>query len=309
MTSETPEHSHYFDHIYLPDAHERNARRTIWVIALTSLTMIVEIVAGFLTGSMALLADGFHMATHAGALAVAAFAYAYARRHARNARFTFGTGKVGDLAGFASAVMLGLASLGIAVESANRLWSPHMVDFGDATVVAVVGLIVNLISAWMLMDDDHHNHSNGHDDHRHSHKHGGTDNNLRAAYLHVLADAVTSVAAIVALLAGRYLGWIWLDPLIGIAGAIIIARWAWLLMKDTASILLDTAEPELAERIKLIAKQARAQISDLHVWRVGPHAHAVIVSLSGEEGDVAEIRTSLHALPNIVHVTVERCPD
>jgi len=303
------DHQHYFDHIYLPDTHDRNARRTHWVIALTAVTMVVEIVAGWMTGSMALLADGFHMATHAGALLIAAFAYAYARKHAQNARFTFGTGKVGDLAGFASAIMLGLASLGIAAESAQRLWDPHKVNFADATLVAVIGLVVNLLSAWLLMDEGHHHgHDHGHGGHAHGHAHAHSDNNLRAAYLHVLADALTSVAAIAALLAGRYLGWVWLDPVIGIVGAIIIARWAWSLMKDTSSILLDTAEPELAGTIKTITEQEGAIIADLHVWRIGPQAHAAIVSISGEGGDVVQLRAALHDLPRLVHVTIERWP-
>jgi len=305
------EHSHYFDHSFLPDTQDSNARRTHWVIALTALTMVAEIVAGWMTGSMALLADGFHMATHAGALLIAAFAYSFARKHANNAHFTFGTRKVGDLAGFASAVMLALASLGIAAESTQRLWSPHPVDFADATLVAVIGLIVNLLSAWLLMErghDHHHGHHHGHShDHGHAHQHG--DNNLRAAYLHVLADALTSVAAIAALLAGRYLGWVWLDPVIGVVGALIIARWSWALMKDTASVLLDTAEPELAARIKEVSAQSGATIADLHVWRIGPHAHAAIVSLSGKGGDTVQLRKSLHALPNVVHVTVERWAD
>jgi len=306
MTGQRYEPSHYFDHVYLPAAHDRNARRTNWVIALTAVTMVVEIVAGWATGSMALLADGFHMATHAGALAVAAAAYAFARRHARNPHFTFGTGKVGDLAGFASAIMLALASIGIAAESLHRLWEPLRVNFGDATLVAVIGLAVNLISAVLLMEEEHHHH---HDDHNHGHDHGHGhgDSNLRAAYLHVLADALTSVAAIAALLAGRYLGWLWLDPVIGIAGAIVIARWSWSLMRDTASVLLDTAEPELAAAIRETVEAAGATIADLHVWRVGPHAHAAIVSVGGEAGDTRAIRAALHDLPRIVHVTVERC--
>jgi len=315
MATPPHEHSHYFDHVYLPDTLEDNARRTHWVIALTTVTMVVEILAGWWTGSMALLADGFHMGTHAGALAIAAAAYAFARNHASNARFTFGTGKVGDLAGFASAVILGVASIAIAVESGQRLFSPHPVDFGDATLVAVIGLGVNLLSAVLLMERGHghhhgHGHSHDHDHHDHTHgkAHAHSDNNLRAAYLHVLADALTSVAAIGALLAGRYLGWVWLDPVIGVVGSLVIARWAWALMKDTAEILLDTAEPELAATIKTIATGAGATICDLHVWRIGPHAHAAIVSLSGAAGDEVKLRHDLHALPNIVHVTVERWP-
>jgi len=304
MSGDMHEHSHYFDHVYLPDSHGRNEQRTRWVITLTALTMVVEIVAGWLTGSMALLADGFHMATHAGALAVAAIAYAYARAHANNARYTFGTGKVGDLAGFASAIMLGLASLGIAAESLRRLWDPQHVDFGDATLVAVIGLAVNLVSAWLLMEGGHHHHHGHETGHHHEHR----DSNLRAAYLHVLADALTSVAAIVALLAGRYLGWVWLDPVIGVAGAIVIASWAWGLIKDTSGILLDTAEPELAATIRETAERTGATVADLHVWRIGPRAHAAIVSVTGDGGDTAAIRAALHAMPHVVHVTVERCP-
>lgn len=303
MSTAPPEHTHYYDHIYLPHTHERNARRTNWVIGLTVVTMVVEIAAGWLTGSMALLADGFHMATHAGALAIAALAYAFARRHARNARFTFGTGKVGDLAGFASAILLAVAALGIAAESTARLFHLRRIDFDEALLVAAIGLAVNLISAWMLMD--RHDHSHNHD---HDHHHAHADTNLRAAYLHVLADALTSVAAIAALLGGRYLGWLWLDPLIGIAGAAIILRWAWGLMRDAAAILLDTAEPEHAAAIERIVTEAGGGIADLHVWRLGPHAHAAIVSLVGDGGDAQAIRRAIHALPHFVHVTVERQP-
>ncbi|MDX3911749.1 MAG: CDF family Co(II)/Ni(II) efflux transporter DmeF [Sphingobium sp.] len=307
---------HYFDHIYLASGHDRNAKKTLWVVWLTAVTMVVEIAAGWATGSMALLADGFHMATHAGALGVAALAYRYARTHARDPRFTFGTGKVGDLAGFASALLLGVVSLGIAIESGMRLLQPIHVDFGEATLVACVGLAINIVSAFMLAEDhSHHGHSHGHthdhapppDHHDHDHavstgKHG--DNNLRAAYVHVLADALTSVLAIAALLGGRYLGWLWLDPVIGIMGAVVIARWAWGLMADTASILLDTAEPQLTARIRALTEAQGATIADLHVWRVGPHAHAAIISLSGP-ADSTTIRAKTLALPGMEHVTVE----
>ena len=295
------EESHYFDHIYLSDGHDKNARRTLWVVWLTAATMVVEIVAGWMTGSMALLADGFHMATHAGALAVAAAAYGYARRHARNPRFTFGTGKVGDLAGFASALLLGVMALFIAIESGMRFLEPVQVAFGEATLVAIVGLIINIISAFLLGHDHSHDHDHGHGD---DHQHGHADNNLRAAYVHVLTDALTSVLAIAALLAGRYLGWGWLDPAVGILGSIVIARWAWGLMKDTAAILLDTAEPALTAKVRALAEAEGATIRDLHVWRIGPHAHAVILSLApGANG--AAVRARLHALPRMAHVTVE----
>lgn len=304
------EQQHYFDHIYLSAGHDQNARRTLWVVWLTAATMVVEIVFGWITGSMALLADGFHMATHAGALAVAAAAYGYARRHARNPRFTFGTGKVGDLSGFASALLLGVTALLILVESATRFFEPVSVKFGEATLVAVVGLAINLISAVLLGHDhshDHHGHGHGHGhdhDAGHDHKHGHADNNLRAAYVHVLTDALTSVLAIAALLAGRYMGWLWLDPAVGILGAVVIARWAWGLMKDTASILLDTAEPALMKRIKDLVEAEGGTIRDLHVWRIGPHAHAAIISLS-PGGNVAAVRQRVRALPRMEHVTVE----
>lgn len=309
MTAEPHEQTHYFDHVYLPEGHDRNARRTHMVIALTLLTMVVEIVAGWITGSMALLADGFHMATHAGALAVAAAAYSYARRHARNARFTFGTGKVGDLAGFASALLLAVVSLGIAGESIARLFTPAQVAFGDATLVAIIGLIINLLSALMLGHGHDHGHEHGHDhsnghEHGHGHGHGHGDNNLRAAYVHVLADALTSVLAIAALLAGRYLGWWWLDPAVGILGSVVIARWSWGLMKDTASVLLDTAEPALMARVRGLVEAEGATIADLHVWRIGPHAHAAIVSLA-DGADPAAIRARLREVPVLEHVTIE----
>lgn len=295
------EDSHYFDHIYLVAGHDQNARRTLWVVWLTATTMVVEILFGWLTGSMALLADGFHMATHAGALAVAAAAYGYARRHARNPRYTFGTGKVGDLAGFASALLLGATALFIAVESTMRLFQPIQVAFGEATLVAIVGLVINIISALLLK----HDHSHGHEhDHGHDHAQGHADNNLRAAYLHVLTDALTSVLAIAALLAGRYLGWSWMDPAVGLLGAVVIARWAWGLMKDTAAILLDTAEPALMTRVRTLAEAEGATIRDLHVWRIGPHAHAAIISLAAG-ADAGRVRERVRTLPRMAHVTVE----
>ncbi|WP_088185201.1 CDF family Co(II)/Ni(II) efflux transporter DmeF [Sphingobium sp. Z007] len=300
--SDDGEESHYFDHIYLSAGHDQNAKRTMWVVWLTAATMVVEIAAGWMTGSMALLADGFHMATHAGALAVAAAAYGYAKRHARNPRYTFGTGKVGDLSGFASALLLGVTALFIAVESGMRLFQPIHVAFGEATLVAVVGLIINIISALLLGHD--HSHDHEHDEPGHDHKHGHADNNLRAAYVHVLTDALTSVLAIGALLAGRYLGWWWMDPAVGLLGAVVIARWAWGLMKDTAAILLDTAEPALMALVQREAEAEGAIIRDLHVWRIGPHAHAAILSLApGADG--AAVRHRVRALPRMEHVTVE----
>jgi len=306
------------DHVFLAASHDENARRTRWVVLLTAVMMVGEIIAGYWTGSMALLADGFHMATHAGALSVAAIAYAYARRHARNPAYSFGTGKVGDLAGFASALVLGLIALGISVESVLRLFEPINVAFGEATVIAVIGLIVNIASAALLSGGHHHHHhGHGHDHHGHEHHghghddhhhhHGASDNNLSAAYMHVLADALTSVLAIAALLAGRYLGWLWLDPVMGIVGGIVIARWSWALMRDTAAVLLDRTDDHVAEEMReLIETPGDAHITDLHVWRVGPEAHAGIVSVVGREGITCEIiRTRLAPVHELAHLTIE----
>ena len=289
-------------HNFLGAAHDANARRTLWVVLITAIMMVGEILAGYVTGSMALLADGFHMATHAGALGIAAIAYAYARRHSDNPRYSFGTGKVGDLAGFASALVLGLVAMGIAIESAIRLANPAHVDFGEATIVAAIGLFVNLLSALLLSGGHHHQH--GHDHHHHDHHHGGADNNLRAAYIHVLADALTSVLAIVALLAGRYLGWVWLDPVMGIVGAVVIARWAWSLLRDTAAVLLDTADPDLVSEIRACVEgPGDARVADLHVWQIGPDAHAAIVDVAGGVSQHT-IRERLRPVHELVHITV-----
>jgi cation diffusion facilitator family transporter len=268
------------------------------VVALTAVMMVAEIIAGYATGSMALLADGFHMATHAGALGVAALAYSYARKHCDDPRFSFGTGKVGDLAGFASALILALFAIGIAAESVKRLFAPEAVDFADATLVAVIGLAVNLVSAWLLFDKHHHGHGDHGPDHHHHH-----DNNLRAAYLHVLADALTSVLAIAALLAGRWLGWVWLDPMIGIVGAAVIARWSWSLMRETAGVLLDATDMRMADKVRALV-EPHARILDLHVWRLGPGALAVIVDLA-EPAAVAQVRERLRGLNGVVHLTVQ----
>lgn len=293
------------DHQFLGASHDENARRTLWVVVLTFVMMIVEIAAGYLTGSMALLADGFHMATHAGALGIAAAAYGFARRNANNRRYSFGTGKVGDLAGFASAMILGVISLGIAGESVLRLFQPTTVAFGEATVIAVAGLAVNLVSAFLLMG--HHEHDHGHShDHGHDHPHHH-DNNLRSAYVHVLADALTSVLAIAALLAGRYLGWGWLDPVMGIVGAIVIAKWAYNLMRDSAAVLLDATDEPVAEEIRQLLESTNdVRISDLHVWQVGPQARAAIVSVVAVAGVTADaIRERLAPVHELSHLTVE----
>ena len=310
--ADLPEAGHLVhDHVFFGAAHDENARRTMWVVVLTALMMVAEIVAGYTTGSMALLADGFHMATHAGALGVAAAAYAYAKRHAHNGEFSFGTGKVGDLAGFASALVLGIIAFGIGIESVMRLFQPITVAFAEATWIAVLGLAVNIASAFLLSGGDHHGHDHGHHhghDHHHGHGHGhGGDNNLRSAYVHVLADALTSVLAIAALLAGRYLGWIWMDPVMGIVGGIVIARWSWSLMRDTARILLDRTDAHVADEVReLIETPGDSKVTDLHVWKVGPEAHSAIVSVLAQPGiDVGMIRRRLIPVHELRHLTVE----
>jgi cation diffusion facilitator family transporter len=315
------------DHVFLGDSHERNERRTWLVIALTTTMMVAEIVAGTLFGSMALVADGWHMATHAAAMLIAALAYLYARRNARNPRFTFGTGKMGDLAGFASAIVLALIALLIGWESVLRFTAPVPIDFTQAIWVAAIGLAVNLASAWLLRDDHdhhhghahhhHHHHGHGHDHHgRHhphehpDHHHGRTarDHNLQAAYLHVLADALTSVLAIVALLAGSIYGWIWLDPAMGIVGALIIARWSWGLIRDAGGVLLDYIPPDedLPKAIREAVETEGARITDLHVWQLGPGHHGAIVSLvAAEPKTPSHYREKLAHIRHLSHVTIE----
>jgi cation diffusion facilitator family transporter len=313
-------------HEFLGAHHDRNARRTWIVVGITFVMMIVEIAAGAIFGSMALLADGVHMATHAGALSIAALAYQYARRHQHDARFAFGTGKVGDLAGFASALALGLVAVLIAVESVGRLLNPIGVAFNEAILVAAVGLVVNLVSAALLMhphdhghsdaqhghehdhDAEHHDHDHDHEpSHDHGHdKHQHADNNLLAAYVHVMADAFTSVLAIVALVAGRYLGWVWLDAAMGLVGAAVILRWSIGLMRQTARVLLDSADPALLRRVKEQLERDGACVSDLHIWRLGPGHSAVVATVVCPAGNKPDyFKKKLSELPTLSHVTVE----
>ncbi|MCG8441357.1 MAG: CDF family Co(II)/Ni(II) efflux transporter DmeF, partial [Caulobacterales bacterium] len=236
------------DHVFGQDAVRSGERRTALVVALTAAMMVVEIAAGVVTGSMALLADGLHMASHAVALGVSLFAYIYTRRVAADPRYTFGAGKVNSLAAFASAVLLAGFALAMVVESLDRLANPVAISFDQALIVAVVGLVVNALSAVILAGGEHHHHHHGHGhDHAHGqgapeHRHG--DQNLRAAYLHVLADALTSLLAIFALLAGKFAGLAWLDPAMGLLGAALVARWSWGLIGETSAVLLDRAAPD-----------------------------------------------------------------
>lgn len=303
MHSETPErwqHSHDF----IPQSHHRNERQTRFVIALTATMMVAEIVAGSRFNSMALLADGWHMGSHASALGITAFAYWFARRHRNNPRFSFGTWKVGVLGGFSSAVVLAVIALLVAWESAGRLFNPKSIGFDEAIGVAVVGLLVNLLSAWLLRDG--HNHG-VHDGHHHDH-------NLRAAYLHVLADALTSVTAIVALGAGKILGWVWMDPLMGIVGSLVIARWSYGLLRETSVILLDGAAPaETMKKLRGALEEGSGDlVSDLHVWHVGPGKLAALVTVVSDEPKAAEdYREVLRGAVELAHVTIEviPCPD
>ena len=319
---------------FLGAQHDRNERRTWIVVGVTAAMMVGEVVGGSLYGSMALVADGWHMATHAAALTIAALAYRFARIHANDPRFVFGTGKVGELAAFASAVALGVAALMIGWESLLRLFNPRAIHFEQAIAIAVLGLIVNLASAALLHQGEHgHDHGHGHgsgrdhgrhdhahdhdhdhhdhDHHDHAHDHDAQkhhhDNNLRAAYLHVLADALTSVAAIVALLSGRYLGWTFMDPLIGIAGAIVIAHWSVGLLRSAAASLLDMGnDPKMIERIRARLETGGDRVCDLHLWRLAPGHQALMVSIvSSEPLPPAGYKAKLVQIRGLSHVTVE----
>lgn len=319
------------DHIFLGPHHARNERRTQVVIGLTLAMMIGEIVGGTVFHSLALLADGWHMATHAGALGIAALAYRYARNHASDPRFCFGTGKIGDLAAFASALILGIVAALIAWESARRLASPVGINFREATWVAALGLVVNLASAWLLQDapvpghehadDAGHGHAHEHPpdhDHDHSrdHKHEPetagkkvhhADHNLRAAYVHVLTDAITSVLAIAGLLAGALFGWIWMDAVMALVGALVIARWSVGLMRDTGAVLLDaTVDPQVVGRLRKVLERDGARICDLHVWRIGPgHFAAAVSIIAVAPRPLREYHERLLRIPGLSHVTVE----
>ncbi len=293
------EHAHDFSLI-----HEKGERRTTQVLALTAVTMVVEIIAGQLFGSMALLADGWHMGTHVAAFGISIFAYHYARRHAANARFSFGTGKVSVLGGFASAVALAVVALFMAMESIGRLFESPKIHFNEAIVIAVIGLAVNLLCAALLQD--HHVHADSNEnDHRHH------DHNLRAAYLHVLADALTSVLAIVALLSGKFLGWQRLDPLMGVVGAAVITRWSYQLLMDTSTVLLDrSGDGAMREAIQQrIESDSDNRVSDMHIWKVGPaHYSALISIVTHYPKHPAHYKKLLAGVQQLSHLTVEVNP-
>ncbi|MGH1348778.1 MAG: CDF family Co(II)/Ni(II) efflux transporter DmeF [Nannocystales bacterium] len=294
-------------HSFVSDRHTGAERRTRWVVGLTLVMMVAEISGGMFFGSMSLLADGWHMGSHAAALGVAAFAYWFARRHAANPRYSFGTGKVGALGGFASAVGLVLVALLMVGESAWRLATPVSIMFDQAIAVAGVGLVVNLASAFILRDDHDHNHGHSHDHDAHR------DHNLRAAYLHVLADALTSVLAIVALIAGKLYGLTWMDPMMGIVGALVICRWSYGLLRDTSGVLLD-AEAGDARRAAIqrkIEADADNRVADLHIWRVGPeHLAGIVAVVTHDPKPPEHYKRLLEGESDLVHLTVEvlSCP-
>ena len=311
------QHSHDF-----AVKNEQGEKRTLYVLILTAITMVVEIVAGTVYGSMALLADGWHMGTHVAAFMITIFAYRFARQHAQNPAYAFGTGKVSVLGGFASAVALAVVALMMLVESVMRIIDPQTIHFNEAIAVATLGLLINLISAWLLKDHhshdhhDHHSHthqdqhSHSHEtkastDHQHEDKH---DHNLRAAYLHVLADALTSLLAIIALLAGKYFAWNWMDPVMGIVGAVIITRWSIGLLKQTGPILLDASIETGYKQaiIETIENDSDNRIADMHIWKVGANHYAAIISLVTHfPKPVEHYQHLLGDFHRLSHITIE----
>ena len=295
-------------------AAERQTRR---VVLLTAAMMTVEILCGWLYNSMALLADGWHMSTHAAALGIAAVAYAFARQHAADKRFTFGTWKVEVLGGYTSAVLLAVVGLGMVWASVERLLHPREIQCTQALVVAAIGLAVNLVSALMLQAGDaphDHDHDHEHPHAGHGHHHAHADLNLRSAYVHVIADALTSVLAIVALLGAKFMHWNWLDPLMGIVGAALILRWTWNLARDTSSVLLDREmdSPVIAEIHQALESDGDTRISDVHLWRVGQGLYACIIALVARHPQYPDVyKARLHDIHELAHVTIEvhACPD
>jgi len=292
------EHSHDFG----VDSAQNKSKVKI-VFWLTTIIMVLEIAAGTWSGSMALLADGWHMGTHSAAFLIAIFAYSYAKKNANNKSFSFGTGKVNYLGGFASAIALAIVALLMILESVQRIIEPNNIHFNEAIIVAVVGLIVNIVSAFILKDDHHHHDHHGDSDHHHDH-----DHNMKAAYLHVLADALTSVLAIVALLTGKYMGIIWIDPIMGIVGAIVILHWSYGLIKESSTVLLDkSVDVSTFEKISQTLDKRNTIINDIHVWKIASTHQAAILSVSSPSPlSTEEYKKILsESLPQISHVSVE----
>jgi cation diffusion facilitator family transporter len=311
-------------HLFLGKGHEHAERRTWAVIWLCGAMMALEIVGGCLFGSIALITDGLHMSTHAGALLLAALAYKYARKHATDLRFTFGTGKLGDLAGFTSAIILAVIAILIGVEAVTRFLAPVPIRFAEAIPIAGLGLAVNLVSAWLLSGGEHHHHHErsamdrdhshcreheGVHEHDHHHDHGAAhrDNNLRAAIVHVMADAAVSMLVIMGLLLARAFGWLWMDPLAGIIGACVIASWSYGLIRDTGAILLDmNPDRRVTEGVRQMVEEAGDRVTDLHVWRLGPgHLVAILSIATGQAREPGFYRDRLARFRSLSHVTIE----
>jgi cation diffusion facilitator family transporter len=322
-------HSHsisdfHHSHVFLGEAHDRNERKTWAVIAVCAVMMVAEIVGGLWFGSVALIADGLHMSTHAGALLIAALAYTYSRRYADDQRLAFGTGKLGDLAAFTSAIVLAIIALFIGFESLDRLFNPTRIAFEQAIPIAAAGLLVNLLSAYLLREEHHHTHHHVHN-HGHAHGHGSpraadehvhgsshvhADHNLRAAFVHVLADAAVSVLVIIGLVAGRQFGWLWMDPIMGLIATVVILSWSWTLSRSAGSVLLDVCpDPALSRKIAACLEQGGDKVTDLHLWRVGPgHLAAVISLVTHEQHPPDHYKKLLADLAGLSHVTIEVLP-
>ncbi len=295
-------HTHSHDYVVKDNKLGSNEKKTFFVVILTFITMVVEISYGYITGSMALLADGWHMASHVGALGISLIAYRLARSKKLNAKFSFGAGKLIPLGGYTSALMLGLVAIFMAVESFERFFNPRDIVFSTAIWVSVIGLVVNLVSALILGDShDHHDDHHHHDDHVHDHNH-------QSALVHVIADAFTSVLAIVALLLGKYFGWNWADPMMGIVGSIVILKWAYSLCKATVWELLDGNSKLISEDQikKLFEEESEVEISDLHIWRIAPNAHACEMVVYNNNPKGSEFyRDIILAQCNIEHLIIE----
>jgi cation diffusion facilitator family transporter len=337
-------------HVFLGSGHETNERKTWAVILLCGTMMVVEIIGGSVFGSLALIADGWHMSTHAGAMLIAALAYTYARRHATDNRFVFGTGKLGDLAGFSSALVLAMISVLIGYEAVVRLVEPVPIQFAEAIPIAIVGLLVNIASAWLLSGGEHHGHSHGggghgtlgghhhahgpdqqghagkgfgvfrqgghsHADHDHGdgHSHSSPtpattrDNSIRSAYFHVLADTLVSIFAIAGLLLAKVAGWLWMDAVAGIVGALVIANWSVTLIRDSGGVLLDVCpDVQTREKVRRAIEADGDRVVDLHLWRLGPgHLAAVVAIATSKPRDAVFYRDRLRSFDCLSHVTVE----
>jgi cation diffusion facilitator family transporter len=321
MTDRIGTHALGHSHVFLGAAHDACERRTWAVIGLCGAMMIAEITGGLLFGSIALVADGMHMSTHAGALLLAALAYTYARKHANDPNFTFGTGKLGDLAGFTSAIVLAMIALLIGYESVSRVFAPVPIRFAEAIPIAGLGLLVNVASAWLLGGGGHRHHGHAHahhhhddtdhpvvfEQHEHAHAAAHRDNNMRAAIIHVMADAAVSVLVIAGLLLARAFGWLWMDPLAGIIGAGVIASWSYGLIRDTGAILLDmNPDRRMADHLRQTLENDGDTLADLHLWRLGPGHLGAIVSIATKQPRGTEYyRNKLSCFRALSHLTIE----